>query len=73
MECNEDTILPEILKACIEVSGHAKIIFQESGETSGRLPCPVEGCEGTVHWSIAWCNQHVRAQCSEPGCVNFIE
>lgn len=38
----------------------------------GESPCPV--CEsGTVAWSVADYNRHVRMRCSTDDCVNFME
>lgn len=42
---------------------------------AGCIPCPVDGCGGTVRYSIAACNGHVWAGCSNAakGCVSWVE
>lgn len=39
---------------------------------SGNLPCPVCN-QGTLHFSRARCNGHVRARCTTEKCVAWIE
>lgn len=44
----------------------------KGGILTGHDPCPA--CEnGTIHWSVAQPNLHVRAHCTTDDCVNFIE
>lgn len=30
----------------------------------GQIPCPVEGCGGTLHYSVAGVNGHMHGKCS---------
>lgn len=56
-------------KARDAIVAHYKANAEQS---PGKLPCPI--CTtGTLHYGIAKCNGHVRAQCTTEACVNFIE
>ncbi len=43
----------------------------ETREESGAIECPV--CKGRLRYSMARCNGHIHAQCSNPECVNWME
>jgi len=50
----------------------AAIMEKSGGSGAGAFRCPI--CTvGTLNYSIARCNGHVRAQCTTKGCVNWIE
>lgn len=38
----------------------------------GTIPCPACGT-GTIDWSIAGYNGHMRVRCSTPDCLNWVE
>jgi ssDNA-binding Zn-finger/Zn-ribbon topoisomerase 1 len=46
--------------------------WEKTKARGGSLPCPVCGA-GILHWSRAEFNGHIRAGCTVPDCVRWIE
>lgn len=45
--------------------------FKRGNGGAGEIVCPVDG--GRLRYSVAGCNGHMMAACSNQGCVRFVE
>jgi hypothetical protein len=65
----EDLRLTEAVNRTVGIYNRIKSIYQNTGETSGKIQCL---CGGEIGYAIAEINQHISAKCSKCD-VSFME